>query len=242
MEVLLFLLQQLQHGTFACHSDELITFYASFLSTKTSSFQTIMNRLNAVRLLHSYHGFPSEALKSFEVSLTNIGLKRISPEKTIKHTHSAQTAPEHSTSFTRNHLVPVYSRFLFAPSDNSFDPSRHLTHQDIKFTTSGAVLRIKCSKTLQHKEGILMIQLPNVPNSILCQLSASQHYFRMVPSSPTAPFFCLPATSACRPIYFMTILLNPQAPRLPYRPRPGGLLTTQLQMQRSDLRLSSPRS
>ena len=90
--------------------------------------------------------------------------------------------------------MPVYSRFLFAPSDNSFDPSRHVTHQDIKFTTSGAVLRIKCSKTLQHKEGILMIQLPNVPNSILCQLSASQHYFRMVPSSPTAPFFCLPAT------------------------------------------------
>ena len=163
MEVLLFLLQQLQHGTFACHSDELITFYASFLSTKTSSFQTIMNRLNAVRLLHSYHGFPSEALKSFEVSLTNIGLKRISPEKTIKHTHSAQTAPEHSTSFTRNHLVPVYSRFLFAPSDNSFDPSRHLTYQDIKFTISGAVLRIKWSKILQHKEGILLIQLPDVP-------------------------------------------------------------------------------
>lgn len=239
MEVLLFLLQQLQHGTFACHSDELITFYASFLSTKTSSFQTIMNRLNAVRLLHSYHGFPSEALKSFEVSLTNIGLKRISPEKTIKHTHSAQTAPEHSTSFTRNHLVPVYSRFLFAPSDNSFDPSRHLTHQDIKFTTSGAVLRIKRSKNLQYKEGILLIQLPNVLNSILCQLSASQH---LILSHGSLFPNCIVLLSAGHIYGFITILLNPQAPRLPYRSRPGGLLTTQLQMQRSDLRLSSPRS
>ena len=43
----------------------------------------------------------------------------------------------------------------------------------------------------------LLIPLPSIPNSILCPVSAIQHYFCMVPASPTVPFFCVPATSGC---------------------------------------------
>ena len=62
----------------------------------------------------------------------------------------------------------------------------------------------------------------------------------MVPSSPTAPFFCLPATSGCRPITSSQFCSTLK--RLTSRIGLDPALTTQLQMQRSDLRLSRRRS
>ena len=142
------------------------------------------------------------------------------------------------------------NRFLMAKLNEKqrFSLKQWSTQQKLSVTlketigvtfTTGAVLRIKRSKNLQYKEGILLIQLPNVLNSILCQLSASQH---LILSHGSLFPNCTVLLSAGHIYGFITILLNPQAPRLPYRSRPGGLLTTQLQMQRSDLRLSSPRS
>ena len=86
----------------------------------------------------------------------------------------------------------------------SFDPSRQLTRQDIKFTASRAILRIRWTKTLQHKGGILLIPLPSIPGSALCPVSALGNYFTLVPASPTAPLFCLSMASGCRPITYPT--------------------------------------
>ena len=67
--------------------------------------------------------------------------------------------------------------------------------------TSGTILRIKWSKMLQQKEGLLLNPLPSIPRAMLCPLSTSQNYFCMAPtSSPTTPFFCLSATSGCCPL------------------------------------------
>lgn len=43
----------------------------------TSSYQTILNKLNGVRLFHLFQSTPCTALDSFEVSLTKKGLKRV---------------------------------------------------------------------------------------------------------------------------------------------------------------------
>ena len=65
---------------------------------------------------------------------------------------------------------------------------------------SGTILRIKWSKMLQQKEGLLLNPLPSIPRAMLCPLSTIQNYFCMAPtSSPTTPFFCLSATSGCCP-------------------------------------------
>lgn len=89
-------------------------------------------------------------------------------------------------------------------SATSFDASCHLTCQEIKFTASGAFLRIQWTKTLQHKEGLLIIPLPSIPGSTLCPATALLHFSSLVPTSPSALLFCLPPPLA--------IALSPSLP------------------------------
>jgi len=85
-------------------------------------------------------------------------------------------------------------------SPTSFDPNRHLCRDDIKFTSHGAVLRIKWSKTLQHKDRLLLVLLPHIPGSVLCPVSAILQYFTLVPAPNSAPFFCTPSRGSLRPL------------------------------------------
>ena len=80
---------------------------------------------------------------------------------------------------------------LTAPSAQAFDPGRHLTREDIKFTSQGAVLRIRWSKTQQHRKGILLVPLPLIPGSELCPVTAVRHYFGLVPSPTLSRSWCL---------------------------------------------------
>ena len=191
--------------------------YASYLACKTLSFQYILNHLNAVRLLHRYNGFPADALDSFEVTLTKRGLKRLlgsgSCQKhpitpSILHLlrqHLNLDIPSHAAVwalFCTAFFSFLRKSNLTVASGGSFDPSRHLARRDIKFTTSGAVLRIRWTKTRQHKEGLLLIPLPRIPGSALCPVAALLHYFAIVPASSSAPLFCLPSPSGVRPLTF----------------------------------------
>ena len=176
-----------------------------------------MNHLNAVRLLHLYNGFSADALDSFAVSLTKRGLKRLLGTAT-RQKHPITPAILHQF---RQHLslelpshAAVWALFctaffsflrksnLTVASFGSFKPSRHLARRDIKFTESGAILRIRWTKTLQHNEGILLIPLSSIPGSALCPVSALLHFFSLVPASLTAPLFCLPTASGLRPLTF----------------------------------------
>ena len=56
----------------------------------------------------------------------------------------------------------------------------------------------------KEKEGLLIILLPSIPGSTHCPATALLHFFSLVPASPSAPLFCLPATSGYRPITFAT--------------------------------------
>ena len=91
---------------------------------------------------------------------------------------------------------------LTTPSVRAFNPSKHLTRNDIKFSRNGAVLRIHWSKTLQHREGIPLIPLPIIPNSDLCPVTAVHHYFQLVPADANSPFFCVPQGPILQPITF----------------------------------------
>ena len=52
-----------------------------------------------------------------------------------------------------------------------------LRRRDITFTASGAYLQIFKTKTIQFKQRILKISLPDIPNSILCSVTALTTYF-----------------------------------------------------------------
>ena len=190
-----------------------IASYTSYLACKTSSFQYILNHLNAVHLLHLYNGFSADALDSFAVSLTKCSLKRLLGTATRrKHPitpailhhfrqHLSLELPSHAAVwalFCTAFFSFLRKSNLTVTSFGSFKPSCHLACHDIKFTESGAILRIRWTKTLQHSEGILLIPLPSIPGSTLCPVSALLHLFSLVPASLTAPLFCLPtATGLC---------------------------------------------
>ena len=94
--------------------------------------------------------------------------------------------------FTTAFFSFLHKSNLVATSASSFNCDLHLARRDIKFTDSGALLRIKWSKTRQFKEGIHIIPFPSIPDSPLCPVLAIQQYFALVPAPSVAPFFCLP--------------------------------------------------
>ena len=98
---------------------------------------------------------------------------------------------------------------LVSPTTSTFDCERYLTSRDIKFTTSSCFLRIKWSKTCQHKEGIHVVPLPRIPHSPLHPFTAIHRYFSLVPANAEDPFFCFPTATSLTPVtasFFTTTL------------------------------------
>ena len=198
-------------------SPQTISSYAVYLACFTSSFQTILNKLNGVRLFHLFQGTPCPALDSFEVTLTKKGLKRLLGLATHQKapitpailgsfkSHLDLTSPQDAAIwclFTVAFFSFLRKSNLTAPSLRRFDPTRHLCRDDIKFTSQGAVLRIKWSKTLQHKDRLLFVPLPLIPGSPLCPVSAILQFFSLVPAPASAPFFCVPRNGSLRPLTY----------------------------------------
>ena len=176
-----------------------------------------MNHLNSIRLLHLHHGFACHVLNSFPVALTKKGLKRVLGSKSRqKHPITVDLLRRMRTVFDLSiptkaalwclFLVAFFSFLsksnLTTPCAGAFDPCKHLTRNDLKFSRNGAVLRILWSKTLQHSEGILLIPLPLIPNSDLCPVTAIHHCFHLVPADVNSPFFCVPQGPLLHPITF----------------------------------------
>ena len=176
-----------------------------------------MNHLNSVRLLHVHHGLACDVLNSFPMALTKVGLKRVMGTKSCqKHPITVNllrrmralldlSIPAQAALWCL-FLVTFFSSLrksnLTTPSARAFNPSKHLTHNDINFSRSGAVLRIRRSKMLQHREGILLIPLPLIPNSDPCPVTAIHHYFQLVPAAADSPFFRVPQGPALQAITF----------------------------------------
>jgi len=160
-----------------------------------------------MRVFHFYYDLPCDALSSFSVRLTTMGLKR------LLGTHTNQKHPATLDTLRRMYglldtsvasqpalwCLFLVAFFLFlrksnltATSAQVFDPEKHLTQDDIKFTSQRAFLRIRWSKTRQHREGILLVPLPLIPGSELCPVTAIRHYFSLVPAPSSLPFFCVP--------------------------------------------------
>ena len=143
----------------------------------------------------------------FEVSLTKRGLKRvlgtvtrpkhlITPKILITIHHSLDmTSPSQAMAwalFTVAFFSFLHKSNLVSPTTSKTDCERHLTRSDIKFTTAGCFLRIKWSKSPQHKEGIHVVPLPSIPHSPLCPVTAIHQYFSLVPANPDDPSASLP--------------------------------------------------
>lgn len=102
--------------------------------------------------------------------------------------------------FTQAFFVFLRKSNLIASSPATCDPVPNLCCNDIKSTPHGAVLRIRWSKTLQHKDRLRFVPLPSIPGSDLYPVSAILQYFSLVSAPPSAPFFCIPFHGPLRPV------------------------------------------
>lgn len=192
-----------------------ISTYAAYLSCKTSSYQSILNHLNALRLFHLFSGVPCDALTSFDVTLTKKGLKRLmgaAPQQKYPITIAILRDIRGILDLEQPSQAALWCLFLVAffsflrrsnltvSSLSAFSPAKHLTREDLKLTAAGAILRIKWSKTLQYQERTLFVPIPSIPVSDLCPIQAISHYLQRVPATPAAPFFCLANKSGLHPI------------------------------------------
>ena len=67
---------------------------------------------------------------------------------------------------------------------NSYpDSDQVITRRDVSFSSDGMILKIHSSKTIQHKECVLVIPVMSIPNSPFCAISLLKGHFADFPMS-----------------------------------------------------------
>ena len=82
----------------------------------------------------------------------------------------------------------------------TFDPSRHLTGQDLFFTKNLVKVLIKWSKTIQNRDAVQVISLPKVSNRVICPYKALRALFRLHPMTEIHSVFQVKMPSGWQPL------------------------------------------
>ena len=100
------------------------------------------------------------------------------------------------------------SNFLI-PAPGKFDLDKHLCRSDVVLHSSGAVIGVRWSKTIQFKERVLHVPLPGIENSPFCPTGALLLALSHLPyaNCPT-PLFCYPSPDGPRPLTHDTFVTN----------------------------------
>ena len=75
----------------------------------------------------------------------------------------------------------------------AFDPSRHLTGEDIFFTKKFVKVLLKWSKTIQTRDRVECITLPKLHNKLICPHSALKALFKAYSMSSSTSVFQIPS-------------------------------------------------
>ena len=164
--------------------------YVAFLAPKLC-FSSIRQYLNVVRLLHVEYGHPNPLTNNWFLDSVLKGLRRKKGDSTCQKLPITATilngilqllnlGNPFDITFWAACLVGFFSFFrksnLLIPSLNKFDPSRHLCCTDVTFSTSGAILAVRWSKTIQFRQRTLKSHC----------LTCEDH-----PFAPPVPFYWL---------------------------------------------------
>ena len=79
--------------------------------------------------------------------------------------------------FRKSHLLPV--------SGKLFDLNTQFSMSSFLFYSSGALIKVKWSKTIQLRDRVVFIHLPSIPGSYLCPVRAMLHAMSFPQSSPS---------------------------------------------------------
>jgi len=180
-----------------------LSLYTQFLSRSFKSVTSVKNYINGVRILHLRIDVPFPSLDySFQLLLK--GLKRLNPHE------ERRALPITPNILLRIFLVldlnSSFHRALWAcflicfymfarksnmvpPSATLFDLSKHLARGDIFRSSTGLVVLVKWSKTIQCGERHLLVPLLQVASSPLCPRRAFDFMVNRLPASKASPAF-----------------------------------------------------
>ena len=175
-----------------------ICWYVEYMARQGSAPASISNTISHLRTYYQLAELPLQPLHHFRVGLA---LKAIAT--TIRHVpaHREPVSPEllktamaryylmQSPEATRLALILMFMGFLrqssVAPqSVNAYDPTRHLSSEDVTLIQAGISLNIKWTKTLQASADATHIVLPPTEDRSVCPVNAYREYQALSSSTP----------------------------------------------------------
>lgn len=187
-------------------SSDQLCMYAAFLARRLS-YSSIKQYLNIVRIMHLQCRL-QDPLQDFWLHCTLKGIRRTlgdSPSRKIPITpnHLKHLLSKLQINDCRDAAIYAASLSMFfgllrranviPPPEMAFDPSLHLRRRDITFSTAGARILLRWSKTNQFRNRTVTLPLPRIPGHTLCPSQALYHYISLTPGAPQdGPAFVIP--------------------------------------------------
>ena len=189
--------------------------YIAFLSSWLC-FSSVRQYLNAVRIMHLKAGLPNPMNDNWYISSILKGLRRhkgdstrqklpITPDILFGILSVLDLNLPFDVTFWAACVVGFFSFFrksnLLVPALDKFDPSKHLCRSDVQLGSTGAVIAVRWSKTIQFKQKVLYIPLPRITTSPCCPTTALLLTLARLPKTHTpVPLFCYPSPSGSKAI------------------------------------------
>ena len=176
--------------------------YLEYLSKCRFSESHMANHMSALQAFHIMHGLCTKAFQDHRISLyfKSLKLKGNLP-KNKPDPHSFHIGVSNCTSKNNQHQVTFVALYYFCffsflrlsnllpHTPNTFDITRHLARGDIIFTSFGAIVIIKWSKTMQNRKDTCTIAIPSLGHSEICPVNALKTMFTCLPGTDNDPLF-----------------------------------------------------
>lgn len=199
-------------------TEEILCYYAQFLSRSFKAVSSIRNYISGVKKLHLFldYSFPKIELA---LPLTLKGLERL-------HPHCPHRAYPMSPDILRQifQIIDIskpvdsviWSLFLsafftLARKSNLVGVSSGPRHTQVLrqdfFSQAGVlIVQFRWTKTIQFGERVLRIPLVTIPGSVLCPVKAYFHMVKLVPAPLTSPAFVFPSKRKLHPVTYRDLM------------------------------------
>ena len=106
-------------------------------------------------------------------------------------------------------FLPVRKSNLLIASASSFDPLKHLHICEIRVYNWGLLLLVRWSKTIQYRNGTLLVPVPRIEHSKLCLHKAIVNAFQLLGAHDSAklrdgPAFVYTSGDKVKPLTYTT--------------------------------------
>ena len=181
--------------------------YMEYLASLSYSPGAISNHISHLRTFYRLAGLHTSPLHHYRVHLAlraiSITLRHtpnpklaVTPailKKALHHIRLSQANQGVALAIIIMFMAFLRQSSLTPPTVKAFDPSRHLTREDVHTTANGLSIQLKWSKTIQKSCDLKTILIPPTQDPELCPVRAYAAYSAALPApSPKAPLLVFP--------------------------------------------------